>query len=211
MIDLHIEVLRQQQRALWDVLQKESALMHARGFYLAGGTALALRIGHRESQDFDFFSQMPDIEPIRSWIDTMPDAIIRDTNADTIHAEIGDVKVSFIAGYRYPLLLPPVAAGTLEMAEILDIALMKMLAITHRTTLRDYLDLAAIIRDHCPLQELVEKSTEKYGANFNVMLCMRTMVHFVDLDTEMPILLDSSLETSWKEILQGAVKKITAK
>lgn len=210
MIDLHMEVLRQQQRALWDILQKESALIHARGFYLAGGTALALRLGHRESQDFDFFSQIPDIEPIRAWIDAMPDAIIRDVDADTIHAEIAGVKVSFIAGYRYPLLLPPMVVGTLEMADITDIALMKMLAVTHRATLRDYLDLAVIVRDHCTLEELIQKSTEKYGPTFNVMLCVRAMVQFEDLDKEMPVLLDASLETSWKEILRSAVKKIAA-
>lgn len=208
MIDLHMEVLRQPQQALWATLQRESARIHARGFYLAGGTALALRIGHRESQDFDFFSQIPDIEPIRAWIETLPNATIRDANADTIHAEIAAVKLSFIAGYRYPLLLPPVLAGTLEMADIMDIALMKILAITHRATIRDYLDLAVILRDHCSLEQLLVKSVEKYGENFNTMLCLRALVHFDDIDNEVPVLLDANLDETWKEILRDAVKKI---
>lgn len=208
MSDLHLEVLRQPQQILWSTLQKESARIHARGFYLAGGTALALAIGHRESEDFDFFSQTSDIEPIRAWIETMAGVIIRDANADTIHAEIAGVKVSFIAGYRYPLLSPPVVAGTLEIADIVDIALMKMLAITHRATIRDYLDLAIILRDHCPLEQLLTKSVEKYGENFNTMLCLRALVHFDDIDNEMPVLLDESLDTTWREILRDAVKKI---
>lgn len=205
---LHTEVLRQPQRVLWDVLQHEAPLLCSRGFYLAGGTALALQIGHRESQDFDFFSQMTDIEPIRAWIEVMPDAVIRDADAQTIHAEIAEVKVSFIAGYRYPLLLSAVRAGNLEIASVMDIALMKMLAITHRATLRDYLDLSVILRHHCTLEELIEKSMEKYGPTFNVMLCLRAMVHFDDLDPETPRILDSSLKKSWKKILQDSVKKI---
>lgn len=203
-----MEVLRQPQQVLLATLQQESARINARGFYLAGGTALALRIGHRESQDFDFFSQTPNIEPIRAWIDTMSDVIIRDANADTIHAEISGVKVSFIAGYRYPLLATPVAAGTLAMADVLDIALMKLLAITHRATIRDYLDLAVILRDYCPLEQLLAQCTEKYGENFNTMLCLRALVHFDDVDKEMPVLLDESLAATWKEILRDAVKKI---
>lgn len=210
MTELHIEILQQPQRQLWEMLQQKAAFLSSRGFYLAGGTALALSIGHRESQDFDFFSQMHDIEPIRTWIEATPNAILRDVSPDTIHAEIDDVKLSFIAGYRYPLLLPATLIENMNIADILDIGLMKMLAITHRATIRDYLDLAIILRDYCPLQQLIEKSTEKYGPTFNVMLCLRAMLHFDDLDLEMPLILDSTLQTSWKKILQDAVKKMTA-
>ena len=141
----------------------------------------------------------------------MPNTVLRDTNDLTIHAEIANVKVSFIAGYRYPLVQPTVAVGKLAMADILDIGLMKMLAITHRATLRDYLDLAVILRDHCTLQELIEKSTAKYGPTFNVMLCLRAMTHFDDLDQETPLILDPTLKNSWQGILQRAVKEITTK
>jgi hypothetical protein len=91
------------------------------------------------------------------------------------------------------------------MADITDIALMKMLAITHRATMRDYIDLAAIVRDHCSLVSLIDKSTQKYGNTFNVALCLRAMVHFSDLDQEAPVLLDPSLADAWKDILRGAV------
>ncbi|MDO8468784.1 MAG: nucleotidyl transferase AbiEii/AbiGii toxin family protein [Candidatus Peribacter sp.] len=206
MSDLHLEILRQPQRELWDVFQRESTLIRSQGFYLAGGTALALQLGHRESQDFDFFSQSTDIEPMRAWLDRFPGLLIRDTDARTIHAEITGVKVSFIAGYRYPLVSPSVTAGSIEMADIVDIALMKMLAITHRATLRDYIDLAAILRDRLSLKQLMEMSTRKYGATFNVMLSLRSMVHFEDVDEEMPVMLDHSLGASWKDILRDAVR-----
>ena len=111
MPELHLEVLRPPQRRLWDILQRDSAVIRDRGFVLAGGTALALQIGHRESEDFDFFSRSPGIAPIREWLERFRELTVRDLDADTVHAEIGGVKVSFIAGYRYPFVEPPVTAG----------------------------------------------------------------------------------------------------
>ncbi len=210
MPDLHLEVLRESQKNVWNVLRQASDVLSRNQFYLAGGTALALQIGHRESQDFDFFSQIPDIEAIRVWLESFSDLRVRDADAHTIHADLADVKLSFIADYRYPLVMPLLDAVSLKMASILDIALMKMLAITHRAAIRDYLDLAIILRDHCTLAELIGRSTEKYGANFNPLLCLRSMVHFEDLDQEMPVILDSTLAASWKDILLKAVKDMTA-
>lgn len=208
MPDLHFEIFRQPQRKLWEAFQRESAIIRAQGFYLAGGTALALQIGHRASHDFDFFSRAADAGPIRTWLEeTFPDLLMRDADAKTVHTEIAGVKVSFIAGYRYPPAMPSVLAGTIELADITDIALMKMLAITHRATLRDYIDLAAILRGHRTLAHLLEKSREKYGSSFNAMLPLRAMVHFDDLDGEMPMVLDASL-ASWKDILRKAVRDV---
>jgi len=209
MSDLHLDILRHPQRHLWDVFQRESPIIRSQGFYLAGGTALALQIGHRQSHDFDFFSQTGGVTPIRAWLnEKFADLLIRDEDELTIHAEISGVKVSFIAGYRYPLIMPVVTADALELADVTDIALMKMLAITHRATMRDYIDLAAILRDRCSLEHLIVKSKEKFGTAFNPMLPLRAMVHFDDLDKEMPVMLDASLGTLWKEILRKAVQDV---
>lgn len=69
MPEARLEVLPEGQRYVWDLLQKQGALLRPLGFYLAGGTALALQIGHRQSADFDFFSQRPDIsEAVTEWL-----------------------------------------------------------------------------------------------------------------------------------------------
>jgi hypothetical protein len=208
MPDLHLEILRQPQRRLWELLQADAPLIHSGGFVLAGGTALALQIGHRESHDFDFFSRSPGVEPIRTWFERLPGAILRDADRDTAHGEVSGVKLSFIAGYRYPFIAPLVAARDLELAHVTDIALMKMLAITHRATLRDYIDLAAILRNHCTLASLIEQAGQKYGSAFNPMLTLRTMVHFGDLDDDMPVVLDHSLSSAWQDILRNAVRGV---
>lgn len=84
---------------------------------------------------------------------------------------------------------------------------MKLLAITHRATLRDYLDLAAILRDRIRLPELLAASGKKYGSKFNVMICLKALVSFEDVEPEEPPLLDPSLRNSWQKILTEAVKE----
>ena len=87
---------------------------------------------------------------------------------------------------------------------------MKLLAITNRSTIRDYIDLAVIIRDHISLPDLLESSQKKYGANFNTMILLRALVSFNDLDPEHPTLLDKTLANTWQQILRDAVKKVAA-
>ncbi len=117
MPDFHLEVLPLSQRRLWNDFQPHSDFLHKLGFYLAGGTALALHMGHRQSFDFDFFSQQPDsATPVSGWLQQFPDFLLREMDANTIHAEIGGVKVSFIGHYKYPLIEDAAMVGTLEPA-----------------------------------------------------------------------------------------------
>jgi len=60
MSDVHFEILPPAQQRVWDLLAKRADQLGTSGYYLAGGTALALHLGHRQSVDFDFFSQKRD-------------------------------------------------------------------------------------------------------------------------------------------------------
>ena len=84
---------------------------------------------------------------------------------------------------------------------------MKLLAITHRATLRDYLDLAAILRDRVSLRKLIQLSPKKYGRHFNPPISLKALVSFEDVDQEMPVLLDKKLGREWRDILKRAVKQ----
>lgn len=212
MPEARLEVLPEGQRTVWDLLQKQGALLRPLGFYLAGGTALALQIGHRQSADFDFFSQRPDIsEAVTEWLLRFPGAVLRERDAHTVHGELGGVKMSWIGNYRYPLVEECVVFGDVPAASVLEIGLMKLLAITHRATLRDYLDLAAIIRDSVPLSKLLEAAGKKYGPGFNGMIYLKALVSFEDVDPEMPVLLDKTLAGSWQQILTKAVREFSSK
>lgn len=209
MPEAQLEVLPQKQRKVWALLQKQAgAVLHPLGFYLAGGTALALQIGHRRSGDFDFFSQRSGTsEVICEWLLQFPEAILRERDAQSVYGELRGVKMSWIGNYRYSLVDEHVVFGSIPTASVLDIGLMKLLAITHRATVRDYLDLAAIIRDRVPLAKLMKATEKKYGPTFNGMMCLKALVSFEDVDPEMPVLLDKTLARSWQTILTEAVRK----
>lgn len=163
---LCLEVFPSGQRRLWDQFQRKSTFLAHRGYYLAGGSALALQTGHRQTVDFDFFSEKKALAAsTQEWLKPLPGFLVRDRDKDTLHAEVKGVTVSFISGYKYPLVARRVKAGGVQLAGLLDIALMKLLAIAHRATLRDYLDLAAILRDHLDLKKLIDASGKKYGKN----------------------------------------------
>lgn len=208
-LKLHLEVLPSRQRWLWERLQKTDSPLRKLNFYLAGGTALALQLGHRHSEDFDFFSLRAETaNPVQEWLERLPGWILREKNASTLHAQVKGVKISFIGNYRYPTVKKTIKAENLELASMADIGLMKLLAVTHRAALRDYIDLAAIIRDHIPLEDLLNGSRKKYGRGFNPMISLKALVSFQDLDKEMPFLLDKSLGREWQKILTSEVKKL---
>src|SRR5437868_2985116 len=105
MPDLHFEVLPLAQRRVWHLLSARADRLRSVGCYLAGGTALALQLGNRQSVDFDFFSQEPGLAvPTLGWLQETPGFTTRDSDRDTVHGDIDGVKLSFIGGYRYPLV-----------------------------------------------------------------------------------------------------------
>lgn len=209
MPEFHFSILPLSQAVAWNVFSASSKKLQENGLYLAGGTALALQIGHRQSIDFDFFSQKRGLRSkIYDWLESCPDFIVRDMDENTLHAELKKIKVSFIGNFRYPLIQKPVRFEGVTLASIADIGLMKLLAITHRATLRDYIDLAAILRTFA-LQKLLKLSRKKYGPRFNLMIPLKALVSFEDLDEEMPILLDKRLKKNWREILKKSVKEVS--
>ncbi len=59
MPELRFDILPVAQLNVWHLLAKRSDFLRSADYYLAGGTALALQLGHRQSVDFDFFTQKP--------------------------------------------------------------------------------------------------------------------------------------------------------
>ncbi len=134
-------------------------------FYLAGGTGLALQLGHRESIDFDFFSPHPfDTDVMikrlsalfgdKSFVVTQ---VEKNTLSINLHIEI---KISFMT-YEYKLISPLISTEYINIASIPDIACMKLSAIMQRSTLKDYVDLYEIMKIYS-LPQLLTFAKEKY-------------------------------------------------
>ena len=161
-------------------------------FYLAGGTALALQLGHRRSIDIDLFSPTEDIPSIRN---TLEDALaplkpeLSDTSWGNLVFVVKNVRVGFF-GYGYTLLNPLVEDENLRIASIEDIALMKMDAILSRANRKDFYDLY-FISQNIPLKRLLDLAPKQYPSvrDFEVQVTKR-LVYFESAEHDPdPILL----------------------
>lgn len=161
-LKLREEVLSPRQHS---VLRRLTPFLSASPFYLAGGTALALQLGHRRSVDFDWFSEDPIDDPLRlaSEIGAAGAPLVVDrTEKGTLHGTVGRVRVTFLE-YRYPLLRPPLkTAAGLRLASLEDIACMKLAAVAQRGSKKDFVDLYALGR-HLSLAEMLRLYRRKYA------------------------------------------------
>ena len=134
-------------------------------FYLAGGTALALQLGHRISYDLDFFSTtnplgMVERATLARRLQSITPTIIKHEQDEQLYATIMGIEVSFIYQH-HPLLFPLIEVNNLHLAHPVDIGLMKLSAIKDRGTRRDFVDLYCL-RKVAPLKILFELLPKKY-------------------------------------------------
>jgi len=183
-------------------------------FYLAGGTALALQIGHRDSIDFDFFSEKSFdtkslFEKVKLIFESHTIKKVQDEkNTLTIIVD-GDIKISFFA-YQYPLLRPLVSEKYLNLASIEDIACMKLSAITSRSIMKDYVDLYFILQKK-KLSGLLKLAKNKFPS-LDTNLILKGLVYFDDI-IKSPIMFKNNQKVSLEEIrffFQKIVKEFMA-
>ena len=155
-------------------------------FYLAGGTGLALQIGHRDSIDFDFFS--PKNFAAEKFFAKIKKVFAKhrilkvQEEKNTLTVYIDDViKLSFFS-YDYKLIDKLLVEDNLRIASIADIGCMKLAAIVSRATNKDYIDLYFILQK-ISLSELLKK-TEKKMPDLDINLVLKSLVYFNDLIIE---------------------------
>jgi hypothetical protein len=163
-----------------------------RHFYLAGGTALALQLGHRRSVDLDFFSATEDIPTIRPGLDAALasfNAILVDSSWGNLVYLVNDVRVGFY-GYGHPLIAPLIKQESLQLASIEDIALMKLDALLSRAARKDFYDIYFVCQ-RIPLKSLLDLAPQKYPSvrDFETQVIKR-LVFFdsAERETDPPLL-----------------------
>lgn len=170
----------------------------ATAFYLAGGTGLALQLGHRISIDLDLFSSSH-FEPraLRDALRHAPGFRVHQIADDTLHAEAAAVQLSFLH-YAYPLLFDTHPFKGLKVADVRDIACMKLDALASRGTRRDFIDLYFILQQF-PLPAVLEWFDRKYTAAApNRVHLAKALTYFVDAEQEpMPRMLQ---DTDWRQV-----------
>lgn len=171
-------------------------------FYLAGGTALALQLGHRSSADLDFFSTTDDLDEISrqeiiSSLKQQFAVTVDEGGLASLYLNVAGVDVGFF-NYSYPLLATPITIGGVQLAGLVDIGLMKMDAIATRAARKDFYDLYFIAQE-LSLDEIFRHGQKKFSVvrDFNIMVLM-AMVDFRKADLESPIQTNPNI--SWEQI-----------
>jgi hypothetical protein len=192
------------------VLERLSAVAAVRTFYLAGGTGLALQVGHRRSLDFDFFRPQPfDPNDLLRQFEHVGTLVARRAEVNTLTVDIEGVSTSFFA-YSAPLLRPLLASPwSINLAAIADIAAMKLSAIAGRGSRKDFVDLYFICVQALSLTEVLQLFDEKFrGVPYERYHVLKSLTFFDDAEVEpMP---EMAQPASWEDIKQFFLTEVPA-
>lgn len=197
-----------------DALDFLRRLPFIQAFYLAGGTALALQLGHRISVDLDWFSPhllllTNEREQIRQMLRQNKQFQVVSEQDNMLFTRLLETDVSFIYQH-HPLLEPTIHYNGIELASPTDIGLMKLAAIISRGTRRDFVDLYAL-RQTITLEQLLAISPKKYHDRPEfVSMALRALVYFEDAEQQpMPKLLKPIRWPDVKKYCETAVRQFT--
>ena len=156
----------------------------SRDYYLVGGTAIALHLGHRRSIDFDLFtSGQLKKQSIKRTIDRhqCPVSEVLFEDSEQLHLVVHDVKLTFFS-YPYQIDAPVDFEQIIHMPDLLTLAAMKAYALSSRAKWKDYVDLYILLRDHFSLAQISEKSKDLFGVYYNEKLFREQLCYFQDVD-----------------------------
>lgn len=183
-----MEILAPGQRQLWSHLRPISAL----GFVLYDGTAIALRLGHRASIDFDFFLEKPlDRKAMNAAFPLLCSATVLQGEKDALTALVpageggnSPVKVSFFGMIGFGRVGVPEFTDdqVLQVASPDDLMATKVKVVLQRAEAKDYLDIAAMAKAGVSLAKGLASAREMYGPNFQPSESLKALVYFADGD-----------------------------
>jgi len=176
-------------------------------FYLAGGTALSWQIGHRVSIDLDFFIK-GDFSPLYLSQTLKKNRVILtniSTNTFTLRGFHNGCEISFIK-FPYALIDKFKVEDGINIAQLKDIGLMKILAIADRGLKKDFIDLYFICKFYIPLQELFNLFPLKYGIDdFNAYHYIKNLTFFEN--AEQPTDLKLLKAVDWKDVKEFMINE----
>lgn len=163
-----------------ELLKQLMALDEIKPFYLVGGTALALQLGHRASIDLDLFTvEQYDMEALINLLTKKYHLSIEYQEDQMLITYIDGIKVDFVK-MSYPILFPPLYEDGVRMLDIRDIAAMKLKAITQRGSKKDFYDIFFLIRDY-PLGDLLGFFKKKF-TQYHIFHVIKSLYYFDDAE-----------------------------
>ena len=174
----HKEILNDKQIELLPLVGE-----FKREYYLVGGTAIALYLGHRRSIDFDLFkfaslNRKKNLEKVQS--SGFP-SIVTWNVTDQMNLVVNEVKVTFFQ-YPFQIKANKVFDNIIRLPELLDLAAMKAYALGRRSNLKDYVDLYFLLKKKFTFDEISQRAVSIYGDLFSDKLFRSQLTYFEDVD-----------------------------
>lgn len=185
------------------LLKKLSASLPVVDSYLAGGTALALIYGHRESIDLDWFTPTNfDPGELVRHLSEVGEVSVAETKNGTFHGWVDEIQVTWLR-YPNPILEEFITFDKidgLKLASILDLSIMKWAALSDRGSIKDFIDLYTICKlSDISFQSLIPKLTMKFpNANINLYHMIKSLGYFDDAEKEAPPIMIHNM--NWSEV-----------
>ncbi|MGB0429670.1 MAG: nucleotidyl transferase AbiEii/AbiGii toxin family protein [Bacteroidia bacterium] len=166
-------------------------------YFLVGGTALALKYGHRVSVDIDLFTKSEiNIEELLQRTHDFGEVDVTGSNKGGLNVLIDGIKVDFVR-HDYPLIKPVEHHGEFKLLSNIDIAAMKIGAIISRRSKKDFIDFFRLSKDFS-LKEMMKAYTDKYGHQLFTTAILKSLTDFGVADSELTPKL--YLEEDWEGI-----------
>jgi hypothetical protein len=196
---------------IWRTVRRLVAGGYLHTWTLAGGTGLALQLGHRVSEDLDFF-RPGQFDP-QALIESLSKAGplgVQARAAGTLHATLGPVRISFLAA-QAPLLYPGTGYRGLTIADPRDIAVMKVIAIGGRGSRKDFVDMYFYLKNGGALDTVLTLLRRRFARiDYNEYHLLKSLVFFEDAESEpMPRLLRRASWTEIKSVIVAEVKRLS--
>lgn len=200
---LHLKSVSEELLGIIGAVSKEPAFKE---FRLCGGTALALHIGHRKSNDADFVLDREFNTDETAALLTKLFQKVTDlhTGAHGLFARVNGIKTDFLT-WNLPFIRPPVISDGITLTHVEEIIAMKLFAITQRGEKKDYMDIAIMLREYSVKDMLgFYKERHKGSDEMNVL---RSLSSFSDIENQPePVMLNSFTWNETKSKLRKAVK-----
>lgn len=190
---------------LLELLKKVMSEELFKDYFLVGGTALALQIGHRNSIDIDLFGNCEINQPV--FIDKLKnfgEVVVTQSTKNILITKVNGIKMDFV-NYKYPILFNPLEIDNIRMLSSNDIAAMKLNAIAGRGSKKDFIDLYFLLKKFS-MKEMIGFYNQKYNDGSEFMVT-KSLSFFEDAEEQLsPIMFDETF--SWEKCKQKIEEEV---
>lgn len=181
---MHTEILSQNQRKYLNLISS-----FKKDYYLVGGTAIALHLGHRTSIDFDLFCYKAiKRNSLKNSLEKQQISyLVLHEDYDQLHIMVEDVKITF---FNFPFEVEHKLKfeNYITMPTLLDLAAMKAFALGGSAKWKDYTDLYFILKHGFSMKDIEKKANEIFSDKFNFKLFKQQLAYFADIDFSEPVI-----------------------